>query len=168
MKICSTCKKEKDITCFHKNKINKDGLQYQCKECRVSSCAKSFKNISEGLKQKRNLSSKQWKNNNKNYVKEYGKKYKEENRAKFNSLQKLRETCKRNQTPIWVDSEELFLIEETYDLARLREKVTGFKWHVDHIVPLKGKKVSGLHTINNLQVIPAILNLRKSNKYEFK
>jgi hypothetical protein len=56
-------------------------------------------------------------------------------------------------------------MKEAYDLADMRSKLFGFLWHVDHIIPLQGKKVSGLHTISNLQVIPAIINTRKSNKW---
>jgi hypothetical protein len=68
--------------------------------------------------------------------------------------------------PKWVDSEELWLIKEVYDLAALRTKLFGFSWHVDHIVPLQGALVSGLHTIGNLQVIPGVENMSKSNKFE--
>ena len=45
-------------------------------------------------------------------------------------------------------------------------KNTAEKWHVDHIVPLQGKNVCGLHVEYNLKVIPAIDNLKKSNRLE--
>lgn len=72
---------------------------------------------------------------------------------------------KRNKTPIWVDKDHLWLIKQAYELAILRTKQFGFAWHVDHVIPLNGQAVSGLHVIENLQVIPAAQNLLKNNKY---
>ena len=81
------------------------------------------------------------------------------NKAKYRA-------SKRNKTPIWVDKEHLWLIKQAYELAILRTKQFGFIWHVDHIIPLNGVNVSGLHVIENIQVIPAAENLLKNNKYE--
>jgi hypothetical protein len=72
---------------------------------------------------------------------------------------------KQQRTPKWVNSEELWLIKEVYDLAIRRTRLHGFQWHVDHIIPLNGKNVSGLHVIANLQVIPGKINLIKNNRY---
>lgn len=69
---------------------------------------------------------------------------------------------KLQATPAWANE---FFIAEAYDLAQLRTKATGFQWDVDHIVPLRSKKVCGLHVENNLRVIPAVINRSKSNRH---
>jgi len=50
-------------------------------------------------------------------------------------------------------------------LAKWCSKVTGIQYEVDHIIPLQGKKVCGLHTANNLQVIPMSDNRKKNNQF---
>ena len=53
------------------------------------------------------------------------------------------------------------LIEEFYHRAQLLTKETGIKHEVDHVIPLKGKTVCGLHVHDNLQVITKTENIQK-------
>lgn len=76
-----------------------------------------------------------------------------------------RRARKLNATPKWLSKEDDFLITEIYHIAQLRTKLTNVHWHVDHILPLRGKLVSGLHVPNNLQVITAMDNFKKNAKY---
>lgn len=93
------------------------------------------------------------------------KKWKQENKAKVISLNGKRRANLRNAVPKWLTEDDFWMIEQAYELAQLRSKVFGFKWHVDHVIPLKGKNVCGLHTPYNLQVIPAKENLKKRNNF---
>lgn len=72
------------------------------------------------------------------------------------------QAAKLNATPAWANK---FFIAEAYHLAKLREKVCGGKWHVDHIVPLKSPLVCGLHVEQNLQVIHGAANSAKGNRH---
>lgn len=67
----------------------------------------------------------------------------------------------RKATPPWSNR---FLLEEAYQLAKLRTEVTGIPWHVDHVIPLRGEDVCGLHVETNLAVVPAVVNIRKGNR----
>lgn len=73
-----------------------------------------------------------------------------------------RRAAKVQATPAWAND---FILKEAYHLAKLRSLVFGFKWHVDHIVPLKSKIVCGLHCEANLRVIPGAANIAKGNRY---
>lgn len=69
------------------------------------------------------------------------------------------------RTPVWLTNEECLQVKSMYALAQIMSACTGETYHVDHIVPLQGKTVSGLHTPYNLQVILATENLSKGNKH---
>ncbi len=67
---------------------------------------------------------------------------------------------KKNATPPWVDLAE---IRKIYAEARSTSLATGIEHHVDHIIPLHGRYVRGLHVPWNLQVLPATENITKRN-----
>lgn len=108
-----------------------------------------------------------WKQINAEKQKEYQRKWKQINADKQNTHSAKRRASKLQRTPSWLTEDDLFMIKEAYALAKLREKVTGFKWHVDHIVPLQGKTVSGMHVPNNIQVIPGVANVSKHNNWNW-
>ena len=73
-----------------------------------------------------------------------------------------RKIKQRGAMPPWANS---FFISEIYDLARLRTRLTGVAWEVDHIVPLRNPLVCGLHVEHNLRAIPKMQNKTKGNRY---
>lgn len=86
------------------------------------------------------------------------------NKGLINSYTGKRRAARIQRIPQWLSSDDKFLIEEIYSLAALRTKCTGVPHHVDHIIPLRGKTVSGLHVPQNLQVILGSENSRKGNR----
>jgi 5-methylcytosine-specific restriction endonuclease McrA len=77
-----------------------------------------------------------------------------------------RHASKKQRIPKWLNDDEIWMIEQTYEISALRTKMLGIEHHVDHIIPLQGKLVSGLHVPWNLQVITAQENRRKSNRLQ--
>jgi hypothetical protein len=72
----------------------------------------------------------------------------------------------KNRTPVWLTEFDRLKMKCYYQVAAMRSRESGQKWHIDHIIPLQGENVCGLHVPNNLQIIPAIENMRKNNHYE--
>lgn len=66
-------------------------------------------------------------------------------------------------TPEWRDKEAITAV---YTERDLRSTLSGEPYHVDHIIPIQGKMVCGLHVHNNLQVLPARENLEKNNSFD--
>jgi len=74
-----------------------------------------------------------------------------------------RRSAKRKATPKWADLEK---IKTVYSDAAFISYVTGVTHHVDHVIPLRGRNVCGLHVENNLQILSWEANLQKGVRYE--
>lgn len=94
--------------------------------------------------------------------KEYGKRYAilfpEKRRANVRNYQ----ARKMNRTPSWANKDAIHF---QYLKAKFMEWFTGEKYHVDHIIPLKGENVCGLHVEYNLQYLSISDNRKKKNRF---
>ena len=113
------------------------------------------------------ISAKIYRDTNKEVIKIRKKAYGQNNTDIINAAVARRKAAKLQRIPKWTNETDLWMIKEIYELSALRTNLTGILWHVDHILPLQGDRVSGLHTPFNMQVITAIENIRKGNRYEF-
>ena len=167
MKTCNYCHLEKPATEFYKKPTSRDGLYWWCRDCHKEKMKAKYYELASGSEYRAAEQIRVcefWRNNPQKRA-EAGKRYLEGNRAKINAKLQKRYAAKKNRMPKWLSGDDFWLIEQAYELAQLRTQIFGFQWHVDHIVPLQGELVSGLHVPHNLQVIPARDNLSKSNKF---
>lgn len=147
-RTCRDCQLTEDSMGFVKSKAFSHGIDTLCKACNIK---------------RTNARRQAGYYNRSQQARDYVAKYPEKVAAHSARMQAQR----RRRQPKWQLGEwDRFLIEELYSLARLRTQITGTKWHVDHIIPLQSKIVSGLHVPPNLRVIPAKANLTKGNAFE--
>jgi hypothetical protein len=153
MKQCTKCLTEKALDLFYAKQSGNwcMACHKAYRDSRKQKVAELGKKWISENKEKAKLNRYLWKKNNKDLNRMY-------------SLNRL--ANKKQRTPSWYGEFDAFVMKEAHHLAKLREEITGFKWDVDHIIPLCGKQVSGLHVHNNIQVIPKSMNVQKHNKYE--
>jgi len=98
---------------------------------------------------------KNWRDSNKDYQNTWCR----NNKAKKSMYEAKRRDITNNAVRN-MSSDEIDGINNLYTIAQEASVTTGYNWEVDHVVPLsKG----GLHTLNNLQVVPATWNRSKKN-----
>lgn len=183
MKICNKCNETKDVTSFYRKKCSKDGFQPHCKTC--DNARNDLRRLTPEYKANRKI----WETTNKDqiaqYKKEYCAKYFLEHREDY--LRRNRQWRAKNHEKAKSDERNRFQkpsrkikhkINQAFRRARkLSATIPGYEqqiaeiyqncpvgYHVDHIVPLRGKEVCGLHVPWNLQYLPALENIRKGNR----
>lgn len=182
-KVCRTCSEEKQSTEFYKDSAAADLLRRTCKVCdkaySAAYKAENSEHCKEYVKQYRVLNrdyfkemSKEFRKKNPGYQSNWVSKNLEKERARYrrqyaslpNEVARAREANRRSAklraVPSWADDAA---IREIYAFAKeFRE--CGIAVHVDHIAPLRGKNVCGLHVQHNLRVCLASVNLSKNNR----
>ena len=91
--------------------------------------------------------------------------YQAKNKAKRAMREARRRIRLTSSIPKWVTQEDRLSITALYLEAQRLTELTGIVFHVDHIIPLRGKTVCGLHVPENLQVIPYYENVEKNNRF---
>lgn len=156
-KTCTCCNVEKDFESFSNDKQGKYGLKAVCRVCVTINRKPYEKEYRLREKEARATYNK----NNPVMMRASRKKWRENNKGHVNSLTAKRHANQNTATPSWAN---LNLIKDIYQQASHLTLTTGIQHHVDHIIPLQGKTVSGLHVEYNLQILTATENLKKSNK----
>lgn len=149
MQKCNKCNTIKEFTEFHKRKDTPTGYRYSCKECHNAHYRNKFNQDSEFRSAKRKRNRRHFKNN-----KDY-----------YNAKNAKRRAAKLERTPSWLIESDWNRINGRYALAQHMQHLTGDIYHVDHIIPLQGDEVSGLHVPDNLRVVLASENLSKGNSF---
>ena len=146
-KKCTDCGEVKPPEFFHRDSAKEDGRRKNCKVC---------KNKKDNL----------YREKNKHAIKVRQANYYQCNKHLFYQHNAYRRSKKIEATPDWLSGPQKAHIKRTYYLANFMQEITGRVYHVDHIVPLNNENVCGLHVPWNLSVVPAEVNLKKSNSFE--
>ena len=177
-KACTKCGEVKPLDGFAVESRNKSGRAAHCKECELARQKEYYAdNRDERLAYKKKYreenrddvaaSNKKYREENPEKIKAGQKKYREKNLDKKVAGNAKRRAVKLERIPSWSNEADLKAIKKVYENCRLMSILTGIPHEVDHVIPMQGDGISGLHHSTNLAIIPASLNASKSNKWEF-
>ena len=77
-----------------------------------------------------------------------------------------RRAVKLQRTPAWLTDFDRLKIKCLYSVAAMLTRENKESWHVDHVIPLQGNLVSGLHVPSNMRVLRGKENISKHNNFE--
>lgn len=153
------------MSAYYKDKVRPDGVEPSCKECKLLDKTKYYEDNALKIIKATTLYAKD-NEKVKAYRKIFLKEYRLNNKAKCRHWIAKYRASKLQASPPWLTREHLDQIENVYKQSKKLEDFDGIQRHVDHIVPLQGKTVCGLHVPWNLQVLTKTENLKKNNNLE--
>jgi len=155
IRTCNKCLKTLPEDSFHK-RIYKSGTVSRQPTCKA--CKKIIGQQRYTAKKDYVLwVNREWRNANLQKKRAIDKAWVEKNPNINTFYRALQRARKENLVPLWTTEADLQEIKEFY-----RNCPEGYQ--VDHIVPMKGKTVRGLHVLNNLQYLTPYENYTKANK----
>ena len=166
---CGACKQLLPKANFYVSASRSTGFSNRCKPCSSASAMAWRKNNPEraaktlaahAATEKHKQTAAEWRKNNREKQSAYMREWRKSNSYSAFTRGKLRAN---RAIPPWADLQK---ISEIYAHAKEKKIATNQEWHVDHIVPLNGKNVCGLHVEHNMRVIPASENRAKRNHFE--
>ena len=179
MKICTKCKEDKVIDDFSFDKRSCDGRQSSCKSCGnlqareyrknnkqlVNSTVKAYRAKNREIT--RAYAKKHYQANNE-FLKQKSRDWRANNKGVHNFYNATYRTRKLQRTPSWLTEDDYSIMRAYYRVAQKLTEVTGETYHVDHIIPLQGELISGLHCPRNLQVLKGSDNNSKGNRFDIE
>jgi hypothetical protein len=103
-----------------------------------------------------------WVKANPDKYRAYASKWRRSRKEYLNLKTQMRRRRCTDRLPAWADKSA---IRALYELAAAMTRETGIQHEVDHIIPLQGRTVCGLHCEANLRVVPMRVNRQKSNSW---
>ena len=173
MKTCSKCKESKPLSEFHRKSDARDGLYPLCKLCVKAKNAarvaadpeKNRRQVYEwntkNIERRREIAREHYYKNTEK-IKSRGAKWQKENPERVAAKAMAYEAAKLKAIPLWANLAKIAQIYK--DAVKLANK-NGIDYHVDHVVPLRGKTVCGLHCEANLTILEASKNRSKGNRH---
>lgn len=108
--------------------------------------------------------SRRWVLRNPDKMKFHRDRWKNNNIPRVRANKRERDARQLNATPSWLTQEQRAEMIAVYERCANMKKATGIPYEVDHIIPLRGKTVCGLHVPWNLQILTRSENAKKHNK----
>ena len=154
-------------THYKKNKIDINRKAKARREADIDRIRKRDRKYRAENKESIKLQTEIYKKANKETIRKRRAEYGKNNRAKLNAECSKYRSFRLQRTVSWANLDKIKEVYLDCEEINIAAKLAGCteKFVVDHIIPLKGKLVSGFHMEQNLQIITATENLRKLNKF---